>query len=519
MKANRSLVPVSLCLALLVGGCASQQQQQTKPAPVAKSTPPAAGYGPHYTTYEVSGAKFTRGSIAYPSGLRDGSGLLIEKTVPAEVQAGVPFSYQIKAINQAPCEIRDVVVTDRVTGNFKSASADPAPASVTDGIATWKFAQLGAGESVTIKVSGMSADEGTVLTCGTAAYTPVLCEGIKVVKASIQLVKNLPDVVSMCDPIPATFTVKNSGSSVLTGVKISDNLPAGLKTPEGQSSLTFDADTLIPGQVREFKANLVAGQTGKFDNTATVTSAQGVTAEAKDSVVVRAPALALTCDVPAERFAGRPVEICFTVSNKGDGAAANTIVEAPLPAGTTFQSATAGGTVQGGKIVWNVGSVAPGASTKVCATVVLAAPGTVSVSALARAVCSKDATTACSTRVLGIPAVLLEVVDIEDPIEVGKNQTYVVDVTNQGTAPATNVRLTFKLEDSQEFVSGAGPTAVTATGRTITTSAVASIPPKGKATFRIVVKALKAGDVRFTTSLNSDQLDRSVDETESTNQY
>jgi uncharacterized repeat protein (TIGR01451 family) len=255
MKLHTKTIAASCALALLVG-CATQQQTQTAttakpaPAPAPKSTSPSAGYGPHYTTYVADGAKYTRGSIAYPSGLRDGSGLLLEKTVPAEVQAGVPFSYTIKVSNLAPCEVRDVTVIDRVTSNFKSTSADPAPASVSDGVATWKMASLGAGESVTIKVNGASAEEGTVLTCASAAYTPVLCEGIKVVKANIQLVKTLPSAVSLCDPIPATFTVKNSGSSTLTAVKITDQLPAGLKTADGQSARRSQG---IQGQPRRHR--------------------------------------------------------------------------------------------------------------------------------------------------------------------------------------------------------------------------------------------------------------------------
>ena len=527
MKIQSKTIAASVACALLLVGCATQQQTQTKPAakpapapaPAPKATAPASGYGPHYTTYEANGGKFTKGSIGYPSGLRDGSGLLLEKTVPAEVQAGVPFSYTIKVSNLAPCEVRDVTVVDRVTSNFKSSSAEPAPASVNDGLATWTMATLGAGESVTIKVNGSSAEEGTVLTCASASYVPVLCEGIKVVKANIQLVKTLPAAVSVCDPIPATFTVKNTGSSALTMVKITDPLPAGLKTADGQSSLTFDAGTLAPGESKEFKAGLMATGTGKYDNTATVNCAQNVKAESKATVVVTAPMLAITCEAPAERFAGRPVDVCFTVANKGDRAAGATVVEVPLPAGTTFSSATAGGTVTAGKIVWNLGSIAHGASSKVCATVVLATPGSVTATATAKTACSKDATTACTTKVVGIPAILLEVVDIEDPIEVGKNETYVVDVTNQGTAADSNIRLTFKLEDSQDYISGTGPTAVTANGRTITTAPLPTLAPKAKATYRITVKANKAGDIRFTTSLLSDQLTRPVEETESTNQY
>jgi uncharacterized repeat protein (TIGR01451 family) len=517
MKPQPKILLAYVGLAVLLAGCASQQQQKPEPAPASK--PPASGYGPHYTTFDANGVRYVRGSLGYPSGLRDGSGVLLEKTVPAEVPVGSPFSYQYRVVNQTPCDVRDVVITDSVSANFKENASDPKPAAVADGVATWKLAEIPAGQSATINVKGTASEEGMVKSCGWLTYTAPLCESIKVVKPALQIVKTLPPDVGLCDPIPATFSVRNSGSSVLTGVKVSDTLPAGLKTKDGQTSLAFDAGTLAPGASREFRAELMATQIGKYDNTANATCLQNVNASAKASVTVRAPVLALSCDAPAERFAGRPIEICLSVANTGNGAAANAMVDLVLPPGVEIQSATGGGMASAGRVLWRFPSIAAGSSNKVCVTVVMQQVGTVSATGMARAACAKDATSSCTTRVLGIPAVLLEVVDIEDPIEVGKNETYVVDVTNQGSAPATNVRLTFKLEEAQEFVSGAGPTAVTANGRTITTGAVGSIPPKGKATYRITVKALKAGDVRFSTSLLTDQINRPVDETESTNQY
>lgn len=518
----------SVAVLTIFGGCATQQQQRRSPAPTpvpaeqaapARSTAPTAGYGPHYTTFDANGVNYVRGSLAFPSGVREGSGLLLEKTVPAQVLAGRPFSYEYRILNLAPCELRDVVVSDNVSSNFKTSSAEPAAASVNNGVAVWRFDQLAPGQAVTIKVNGAVAEEGTITTCGWATYAPTLCEPIKVVKPALQLAKTLPAEVLSCDPIPATFVVKNAGSSVLTDVKVTDALPTGLRSSEGQTTLTYNVGTLQPGESKEIKAALAAAQTGRFENVANATSAQGVTAQAKATVVVKTPLLALTCEAPAERFATRPAEFCFTLANKGDGVSANTVLEAMLPAGAAVQSITGGGVANAGKIVWNVGAMAPGASSKLCVTLVLSQPGNILLSGTARGACAKEVATSCTTRVLGIPAVLLEVIDVTDPIEVNAQETYVVEVTNQGTAPATNVRITSRLEDSQEFVSGSGSSAVSVNGRVITMAPVATIPPKGKATWRVIVKALKAGDIRYQTTLLTDQLTRPVEETESTNQY
>jgi hypothetical protein len=92
-------------------------------------------------------------------------------------------------------------------------------------------------------------------------------------------------------------------------------------------------------------------------------------------------------------------------------------------------------------------------------------------------------------------------------------------VVNQGTAALSNVKVVCQLEATQEFVSGAGTTAVSADGRTITLAALPELPVKQQAAWRVVVKALQAGDVRFATELNADQFQRPINETESTQQY
>ncbi|MCD6340107.1 MAG: hypothetical protein J7M29_12110 [Verrucomicrobia bacterium] len=129
------------------------------------------------------------------------------------------------------------------------------------------------------------------------------------------------------------------------------------------------------------------------------------------------------------------------------------------------------------------------------------------------------ANSACQTRIAGIPAILLEVVGPDDPIEAGKNATYEISITNQGSAPATNAKVVCQLEPAQQFVSTDGIQAANQQGNTIELTPIPVINPKAKAALRVTVKALKAANVRFKAILTSDQLDRPVEETESTNQH
>lgn len=468
---------------------------------------------------DEAGVRSIKGSMAFPTGRRESSGLLIEKVVPAEVMVGQNFDYYYKVINLTDYPIHQVMLMDRVSDNFKSADAQPKPYDVSGGVATWQLGTLAAKETKTVRVKGSAKDEGTITTCGWASYSPLLCEDIKVVKANIQLVKRAPAEVVVCDNIPMTLTVRNTGSSTLTAVKVTDTLPEGL-TSDGKRSLTFDAGSLTPGQSRDFTFNAKASGPGKFVNVAKATSAQGIEAEATTTTVVREPVLTIACNAAEERYIGRPMDVCFTVGNKGDTAAAGTVLEVPIPAGVSFSSATAGGRVSGNNVVWDIGSLAANASKEFCATFVSQTANTYAFSGTAKGACAKPVSTKCQTRVVGIPAILLEVVDESDPIEVGKNEVYIIDVTNQGSAPATGIKIVCTLEPEQEFVSVSGATAGRLEGRnSIVMSPLATLAPQAKATWRVTVKAVKPGNVRFKTTLTSDQLTRPVEETESTNQY
>jgi uncharacterized repeat protein (TIGR01451 family) len=525
-KPTKQIIIMSCTIAgLLLAGCAQQQQRgryQASPAVTKapeKAPPqpaPPGGYGPSYSTFEENGSRWTRGSMAFPTGLRESSGLLIEKTVPAEVLVGQKFDYAYKVSNLTDYPIHMVTLSDRVSANFTAAEADPKPADSRDGVASWQLGTLGPKETKTIHVKGSSAEEGSVTTCGWATYSPLLCEDIRVLKANIQLTKNAPADVLICDPIPMTLIVKNSGSSGLTGVKVADTLPDGLVS-EGKTSVGFDAGNLAPGESKEFKFNATASKTGKFVNHAKATSSQGISADATATTTVHQPVLTIACKAPEERYMGRPFDVCFTVSNSGDAPAAGAMVQVPVPAGLTFRTATAGGRVVDGRVVWDMSSLAANAQQEVCATFVAAGGGTFQFNGVAKGTCAKEVSTACQTRVIGVAGILLEKADDPDPVGVGESTTYAVKITNQGTANDNNVRMVVTIAPELTPVSATG--GGTISGQTVTFPAVPTLAPKQAVDYKIIARGAKAGDGRTRFELNSDMLKSPVIAEESTHVY
>ncbi|HMP83210.1 MAG TPA: hypothetical protein PKA41_10965, partial [Verrucomicrobiota bacterium] len=231
------------------------------------------------------------------------------------------------------------------------------------------------------------------------------------------------------------------------------------------------------------------------------------------------PALLIECSAPGEVIAGRPLQLCLTARNIGDGPEPAAVVSLAVPAGAVATGASDDGAIADGAVTWNIGELAPGGSRQVCATLAVRQPGAASLSGVARGARSNPVQTVCQTTVVGVPAILLEVVDIEDPVQVGEEVIYEVRVLNQGTAPITNVKLVCRLADSQQFVSGDGASLVTAEEKAVTMEAIPSLAPKTEIVWRVVARALDADDVRFKVELTGDQFQKTITENESTQQY
>lgn len=335
----------------------------------------------------------------------------------------------------------------------------------------------------------------------------------------LELTMAAPAEAGLCDPIGVKIVVRNSGGVPISQIQVTDTLPAGMKTLGGQTNLNLETGPLKPGEGHEFQFQVTAAGVGTYVHKARAVGAGGGVAEASAATIVRAPAIALECGAPVEVLIGQPVEVCLTVRNSGEIPEARTTLKLPIPEGSIFARATDGGVFADGRVTWEIANLAASGSKKLCAVFSLRQPGSLSFAPATSSACSPPAQSACTTRVGGIPAILVELVDLEDPIVLGDDVTYVIKATNQGSANLTNLRVVCAVPNSQEFVSSAGATPARAEGRTISMEPLPVLEGKAQASWRVVTKALQAGDSRFTVEITSDQFKQPIPQDESTTLY
>ncbi len=461
--------------------------------------------------------------VAIPTGERRTSGMLIEKMAPAEVTLNQPFEYTIQVTNLTGQGLNDVTVVDTVSENYELMNATP-EAERSGRTVTWQMGSLGARESKTITLLGKATGEGMIRNCVSGSYTLAACVATKVTQPALQLAKTVTPEVVLCDMIDYELVVTNNGTGAASNVVVMDELPAGVKTADGMSTLKYNVGTLPAGQARRMTAKLKASKTGTFKSTAQATADGGLKDTAAGQTVVRQPVLEITKTAPDMIFAGRNLEYTIMVKNTGDAPARNLEISDGVPNTTSFVSASNNGRLIDGSVSWSLGTLDPGKSRTVTMTVKPARIGKVTNAAAANADCAEPVTDRASTDVAGIPAILLEVVDRDggvdyDPVEVGNRVVYVITATNQGSARDTDIRITATPENA-EFISATGATEGQFRNGTITFAPLRELGPKQQATWKVTVRAAEAGNTRFQVTMRTDELgERPVEETEATNFY
>ncbi len=450
-----------------------------------------------------------------------GPKIACNKTAPPAVLAGQQFEYKISVTNPSQVDAKDVVVTDTLPDGIAFVSSNP-PTEAKDQVLTWALGTVAPQAAKTISVQVKATKTGKFENCAEVKAAMNLatrcCATTVVTSPKLALEKRCPATVTLCDPIEYVIVVRNTGDGPANKVQVTDTLPDGLTTADGKKSVVSDVGDLAAGQSKEIRISAKASKTGKFENKVVAKAEGGLTAETTCTTVVTKPELAVTKTGPEMRYIGRPAVYEITVTNKGDAPARDTVLTDTVPAGTEFAAASDGGKFAGGVVTWNLGTLEPAASKKVTVTLKPIAAGTVKNVATAKAVCA-EASAEASLPIKGVPAILLEVIDVEDPIEVGANETYVITVTNQGSADDTNIVIECTLPPELQYVSSDGPSKATATAQVVKFAPVPALGPKAKLVYKVVAKGTKEGDVRFKATLDSDVIDPPVQETESTHIY
>ena len=107
-------------------------------------------------------------------------------------------------------------------------------------------------------------------------------------------------------------------------------------------------------------------------------------------------------------------------------------------------------------------------------------------------------------------------IDAKDKLAVGGESDYVIHVMNHGSGAARNVQVIAVVPDQMEVKSKEGPTEATVEKQTLTFAPLAALAGGEEKTYKIHVRAVRAGEVKLVVELKSDELNPPLHEEEPT---
>jgi uncharacterized repeat protein (TIGR01451 family) len=415
-------------------------------------------------------------------------------------------------------DLKKVIVNEQIPAGTAYVSSNP-EAEVKGSDVEWVLYNLEAGAQAALELVVKPTSVADLSSCATIKAIQDACTTTSVGVPELAIVKTTPnEQVLINTGVPWNITVTNTGNFCAYDVVVTDTLPAGVSHESGEGQLATELGTLAPGESRDITVNTTVVKTGEHCNVAVASSSNAGSVQDDACVKVVEAGLELTKQGTETQFVGKQASYKIVATNTGDVALNDVVVTDVVPVQNQLLTAP-GAQIEGNTATWTT-NLEAGQSKSFDVTVLGLEDGTHcnQASASDGVLGLSDAAFAC-TEWRGYPALLMEVIDTEDPLLVGQETTYVIQITNQGTAPDTNVGLQVQLPSELSIVSAAGDTQGTISGNNVNFAPYDVLAAKQIIQFRIVAKAVSVVDARFSASMTSDHLTSPVLEEEATQVY
>ncbi len=454
-----------------------------------------------------------------PSMAKQEPSVCLEWMGPSALKVGTPAEYTLVVRNTCAIPVQKVVVQVRVPNTVKVGATDP-KADGAEGVLLWDLGTLLSRQEKPLKIKFASPGRGEVNCQAWVTFTGSAAMKIQIREPKLLIKAQAPDKVMVGDPANVILTVSNPGDYQADSVKVAVSLGEGLESARGNKA-AFDIGVLGAGETRTVTIPCVAKTSGAQKCEAYVEGDGGLKAIDSATMSIIQPRLDLEVTGPKLRYLDRKATYAFKVTNPGDAPAANVVVTEVIPAGFKFVSADAGGQHDSATrtVKWFVGEIPAGQSKELKADLMAVGAGDFSHKASATAARGIKTEKDLATKIEGLSAMLMEVLDTDDPVEVKADTAYEIRITNTGSKFENDVKLVCTIPPQMKFKGAQGPVKYEVIGNEVVFQTLPKLAPRADASFKVVVTAVAKGDARFKATLTSGGLTEPVTKQESTRVY
>jgi uncharacterized repeat protein (TIGR01451 family) len=416
--------------------------------------------------------------------------------------------------------VHDVVVRHRLATGVICKGSDPQASTEKDEL-VWNLGTLPAGQVRRIDMQLIAQTKGALNCQATVTFAGSSYHQVVVREPQLAIKMRAPETVLAGETVTLLFALSNPGDGAAESVKLKVALPEGLEHQRGRV-VEVDIGNLAPKEIRTMQMVCIARGNGAHKCTVTASS-DGISSTDTALVQVLLPKLDLVMNGPKLRYIDRKASYTLKVVNPGSAPASNVAVHEVVPAGFKYHAASGGGSFDETTrtVSWKLGDLLPGQSREVIVDLIPTAPGDHKLAAQVTTARGLKTDAEVQTRVEGLSALAIEVVDTDDPVEVGGDTCYEIRVSNAGTKMESNVEVVCTLPEQVEFRSAKAGSNLRfrVEGRDVIFEPLSRLAPRADVIYRVQVRSKTAGDARFRTRVRADGLTEPVVREESTRIY
>lgn len=424
----------------------------------------------------------------------------------SDINVGQSCDLLLTVKNSGQANASDVVVDVYFPRSVRLTAASPQPVAAENSV-VWKFPTLDAGEEREIRIAMIPTQRGEISANANVRFSSAATMLLAVEEPLLKLAMQGPSEVMLGESASHVVSVSNPGTGIAHNVTVEVTIPEGLKHPKGKR-LKMELGSLSPGEQRSVRLSLTAVTGGRQTVGVEAASGTELRQTASSAISVLAPSLKLAVAGPALRYIGRDARYSLSLTNDGQAVTNNVRATYAVPKGFRYLAASRGGKYDENTrtVTWFVGSVSPKEAIELTLKLKPVELGDFAHRARVISEHGAVAEATADTRIEGTASLVLEVLDLDDPVEIGRETAYEVRVRNEGSKQAQNVGLSFELPNGVKLINVKGPSKHIAESGLVVFKALPVIEAGKTAVYQIHIQGADEGNHRVRARLTSDSI-------------
>jgi uncharacterized repeat protein (TIGR01451 family) len=430
--------------------------------------------------------------------------LTVEALGPRAVVIGKPAAYAITVVNSSQMPATNVQVRVQVPIGIEALALRSAVGEVSRleegeqaGLVVWNIPEVAGGARSEMVMQLLPRDaQGFDLAVDWTCQPKAAMAAIAVQRPQLDLAITGPKDARFGETVAMLITVSNPGTGDAEDVHV--KLQAGQNAPEN-----IPVGLVAAGQQKQIEVQLAANQAGTTSVAVDATGEGDLTANAATELIVRRADLQLAVNAPAQSFSGTPTTFQVRVTNSGNAAADDTLLNVALPAGAKLVATTEGARAANGALQWRIGAMPAGIERVFEIQCEMSAAGENRLDARVTAASGLNATANAITEVQALADLKLTVDEPKGPRSVGEEVIYELTVVNRGTKAAEDVNVVVQFSSGVEPLAADGGPAELAAGQVVF-EPISRLASGQKIVLKVKARAEKAGSHRFRVQVSCD---------------